>query len=162
MQAEINTQVKNFPPMYLRKQRLNGSYPLTKAMSKMPHLINRPAPKVNLLESAGMMCREGGFNLGRQLIKNPNATFLIKVSGDSMINAGMKTGDILVVDKIIRDYSNKVVVASINNEILVKRYKELNGKVYLCPENSNYQAIEIKKTDKLEIWGVVTSVIKPV
>ena len=93
------------------------------------------------------------------LIKHPADTFLVKVEGDSMINAGIQDGDILVVDKAIEPLNNKIVVANINGELTVKRLKIVGTKVYLLAENPNYKSIEINTILDFTIRGVVTFVI---
>ncbi len=93
------------------------------------------------------------------LIKHPSDTFLVKVEGDSMINASIQDGDILVVDKAIEPLNNKIVVANINGELTVKRLKIVGTKVYLLAENPNYKSIEINTILDFTIRGVVTFVI---
>lgn len=103
---------------------------------------------------------EGTLDLNSYLIKDHHVTFLIRVTGNSMINAGINTGDILVVDSSVEADSGKIVVAEINGKITVKRYFVDGGKITLAPENEQFPPIKIKKDDKFEIWGVVSSSIK--
>lgn len=98
------------------------------------------------------------LDLNKYLIKRPAATFFIRVTGDSMINAGIKENDLLVVDKSIKPVNNKIVIAVINNEFTVKRLKIIDNEAYLFPENDNYSVIKIDEEGY--IWGVVTSVIR--
>ena len=77
-----------------------------------------------------------------------------------MINAGINSGDMLVVDRSIEPEGLKVVIASVNNELVVKRLVIRDGRTILRSENENYTDIHIKQADDFEIWGVVTSVIK--
>lgn len=100
---------------------------------------------------------ENYLDLNEYLISHPVATFFVKVSGDSMINAGIQSGNILVVDRSLEYSNDSVVIAIIDNEFTVKRFKFINGEAYLYPENNNYKPIKLKDQD--EIWGVVTSVI---
>lgn len=93
------------------------------------------------------------------LIKHPLDTFLVKVEGDSIVNAGIQDGDILVVDKAVEPLNNKIVVANINGELTVKRLKIVGTKVYLLAENPNYKSIEINTILDFTIRGVVTFVI---
>ncbi|MEP7103863.1 MAG: translesion error-prone DNA polymerase V autoproteolytic subunit [Candidatus Dojkabacteria bacterium] len=99
------------------------------------------------------------LDLNEYLVKHPVATFFVRVSGDSMINAGIHTGDILVVDKALDAKDKNIVVAVINGELTVKRLRMKDGKVALMPENSNYKPIIITSEDNFSIWGVVTNVI---
>jgi DNA polymerase V len=103
---------------------------------------------------------EGKLDLNEFLIKNPSDTFLIRVSGDSMIKAGINSGDILVVDRTLKPTHNKIVIASINDKLLVKRIRYYEDGITLVSENDNYHDIKINNDDKFDIWGVVTSVIK--
>ncbi len=94
-----------------------------------------------------------------ELIKHPEATFLVKVEGDSMINAGINSGDILVVDREIEATHDTIVVAYLNGELTVKRLKIENTKIYLAAENPDYKPIRITPLMDFEIRGVVTTVI---
>lgn len=102
------------------------------------------------------------LDLNELLIKHPEDTFLIKVSGNSMIRAGINTGDILVVDRAIEANNGNVVVATINDELLVKRLRISEEGTELCSENENFPNIKISSEDKFNIWGVVKSVIKSI
>ena len=102
---------------------------------------------------------EGKLDLNRHLIKHPAATFFVRVTGDSMIGAGIHSGDLLVVDRSLEPADKNVVVAVLDGELTVKRLSKQNGILRLLPENRNYQPIEITPQQTIEIWGVVTSVI---
>ena len=102
---------------------------------------------------------EGKLDLNRHLIKHPAATFFVRVTGDSMIGAGIHSGDLLVVDRSLEPADKHVVVAVLDGELTVKRLFKQNGVLRLLPENLNYQPIEITPQQTIEIWGVVTSVI---
>jgi DNA polymerase V len=104
---------------------------------------------------------EGRLDLNRYLIKHPAATFFVKVAGDSMIDAGIHPGDILIVDRSLDPVDKKVVIAVVDGELTVKRIRIKNGRIRLMPENENYKPIEIEKEMKFDIWGVVTNVIHP-
>ena len=99
------------------------------------------------------------LDLNEHLIKHPTATFFVKVKGDSMINAGIHSGDILIVDRSIEARHQHIVVAIVNGEFTVKRLSKRAGKVSLLPENDKYKAIEITQAMDFEIWGVVLHVI---
>ena len=102
---------------------------------------------------------EGKLDLNRHLIKHPAATFFVRVTGDSMIGAGIHSGDLLVVDRALEPEDKHVVVAVLDGELTVKRLFKQNGIVRLLPENLNYQPLEITPQQTIEIWGIVTSVI---
>jgi len=101
------------------------------------------------------------LDLNEFLVKHPAATFFMKVQGDSMINAGINSGDILIVDKAIEALPGKVVVAVLDGEFTVKRLAKSGERIRLVPENDAYPVIEIKEEMNFEIWGVVTNVIHP-
>lgn len=102
---------------------------------------------------------EGKLDLNKHLIKHPAATFFVRVAGDSMIDAGIHPGDILIVDRSLEPCDKKVVIAIIEGELTVKRIRMIGNKVSLVPENENYAPIPIGAEMNFEIWGVVTSVI---
>jgi len=102
---------------------------------------------------------EGKLDLNRHLIKHPAATFFVRVSGDSMIEAGIHTGDLLVVDRSLEAVDGNVIVAALDGELTVKRLYKQGKALRLLPANKNYHPIEIKTQQTFEIWGVVTNVI---
>lgn len=99
------------------------------------------------------------IDLNKYLVKHPTATFLVRVVGDSMVNAGINQSDVLVVDRSIEARSGRIVVAAINGELTVKRLSKTNEGVYLLPENDNYEPIKIEEGNENIVWGVVTNVI---
>jgi len=102
---------------------------------------------------------EGKLDLNKYLIKHSAASFFIRVIGDSMINAGIFDGDLLIVDRSLEALSGKIVIAVIDGDLTVKRLLKKQNKIYLAAENPNYSDIEIKDESSLHIWGVVTNVI---
>jgi len=102
--------------------------------------------------------KDKNLDLNDHLIKNPTSTFFVKVSGNSMINAGIKSGDLLIVDRSLEPKDKKVVVAILNGEFTVKRILKKGEKLFLAPENDSFASIEIKDEMDFEVWGVVTNV----
>lgn len=102
---------------------------------------------------------EDNIDLGEYLIKNPAATFFIRVSGDSMIGAGIYPEDILIVDRSLRATHGDVIIAVLNTEFTVKRLYNRGGVIKLLPENRNYPPIEIVQGDQFQVWGVVAHII---
>ncbi len=102
------------------------------------------------------------LDLNEFLIKHPASTFFVKVKGDSMINAGINSGDILIVDRSLEPKDKKIVVAVVNGEFTVKRVQKKAHKLFLLPENDDYAPTEIKEGTDFEIWGVVVHVIHSV
>ena len=106
--------------------------------------------------------KETRISLDRELVKNKEATFYARVSGDSMVGAGLDDGDLLVIDRSKNLENGKIAVCLINGEFTVKRIKKGKEKIYLIPENKKYKTIEIKEENDLIIWGIVEYVIKKV
>ncbi len=101
------------------------------------------------------------LDLNAFLVKRPTSTFFVKVTGESMLNAGINQGDILVVDRSIEPANGKIVIAAVDGLLTVKRLcKNNNENVFqLMPENDNYKPIDVTPESHVHIWGVVTSVI---
>lgn len=98
---------------------------------------------------------EGKLDLNELLVKRPTATFYVKVSGESMLGAGIFPGDILVVDRGETPRHGHVVVAVVNGELTVKRLYRRGNVIRLDAENPAYPHIEIRGETELTIWGVV-------
>ncbi len=113
------------------------------------------------IPSAGESDIEKRLDLNELLVKQPDVTFLLKVSGTSMINAGIHHNDILVVDRSIEPTDGKIVIASLNGELTVKRLRRNGKKLELVAENDDFKPIEITENTELRIWGVATNVIHP-
>ena len=103
------------------------------------------------------------LDFNHDLIKNPEATFYGRVSGDSMIEAGICDGDIAVIDRSLQPVDGDIIVAYINGEFTIK-YLDLthkaDGYIELKPANSNYHPIRIDDSDNFRVWGVVVWTIK--
>lgn len=99
------------------------------------------------------------IDLNRHLIRHKEATFFLRVQGDSMLGAGIHDGDLLIVDRAITATDGKVVIAALDGELTVKRLSLRGEVVRLVPENPAYPVIEVNQDQDLVIWGVVTNVI---
>ena len=106
--------------------------------------------------------KETRISLDKELVKNKEATFYARVSGDSMVGAGLDDGDLLVIDRSKNPENGKIAVCLVDGEFTVKRIKKEKKKLYLMPENKKYKPIELKEENELIIWGVVEYVIKKV
>ena len=104
--------------------------------------------------------KEIRISLDSELVKNKEATFYAKVSGDSMVGAGLDDGDLLVIDRSLNPENGKIAVCVLDGEFTVKRIKKEKSKLYLIPENKKYKPIELKEENELIIWGIVEYVIK--
>ena len=102
---------------------------------------------------------EGEIDLNRYLIKNPLATFIVKSQGNCILQAGIHSGDLLIVDKSIKPKNNSIVIASINGDLIVKRIKISGKKFLLTSDNKEYGNIKINNESDIFIWGIVTKVI---
>lgn len=102
---------------------------------------------------------EDKLSLDEILIKHPAATYLVRVSGNSMLNEGIHDNDLLVVDRSLKPQDGKIVVVAIDGEITVKKLQVVNGKMILMSANPRYKPIEVKEGNEVMIWGVVKTVI---
>lgn len=102
---------------------------------------------------------EATLDLNEKLIRNKAATFLLVVEGDSMKKAGIKDGDILVVDRSIPPADGKIVIAALDGELTVKRLSMKSTGTWLVPENDDYPPIAVREEADIVIWGVVTATI---
>lgn len=110
---------------------------------------------------AGFPSPAGGYytgpvDLNRHLIHDPTATFIVRVSGDSMTGAGIFDGDEIIVDRSLEARDGSVVVAVVDSELTIKRLRLGPGSIRLVPENPAYPDIVLGEMSELTIWGVVT------
>ncbi len=104
--------------------------------------------------------RAQDIELLRMLCPNPESCYLIKVEGNSMIDAGIASGDIVIVDKSNRTPSEReVAVCEFNGEYTLKRFVRRDGMGWLVPANPDYPEIPITPEDRFAIWGTVTFII---
>lgn len=100
---------------------------------------------------------ERGIDLNEQLIRNKPATFIMKVSGEAMIDAGIFNGDIVIVDRSLKAVNGKIVIAVLNGEMLIRRLEKTFNKIRLIPETRKLSPIDIDlSAADFSIWGVVT------
>jgi DNA polymerase V len=102
------------------------------------------------------------LNLQEYLVQHPSATFCVKVTGDSMQNAGIFSGDVMVVDRALEPKNKTIVLAVLDGEFTVKRIHKKGDSLYLNPENENFKPIEITEEIDFKVWGVVTHIIHKV
>ncbi len=102
---------------------------------------------------------EGYLDLNTKFIKHPSATFVLQATGDSMKDAGIFSGDWLLVDRSINPSDGRIVIAAVNGELTVKRLSQKGERVQLLPENSKFKPIDITEDMDMVIWGVVTLVL---
>ena len=102
---------------------------------------------------------EEELDLGEYLVRNPAATFFIRVTGRSMTGAGIYPNDILIVDRSLDARHGDVIIAVLNTEFTVKRLYHRAGTLRLVPDNPDYEPILIREGDQFQVWGVVAHVI---
>lgn len=98
---------------------------------------------------------ENSLDLNKYLIQHPSATFYIRVTGNSMIDANIHCGDILIIDRSIKIQNNDVALVVLNGSFTVKRLKIVGERFFLVSENLKYKPIEISKEMDFEVWGKV-------
>jgi DNA polymerase V len=103
--------------------------------------------------------QETKLDLNAYLIQHPHATFVTKVAGDSMVEAGIHSDDLLIVDRALEATSGQVVIAAIDGELTVKRLLKRGRKVYLQPANPNYPLLTLDEHNNCTVWGVVVYAI---
>ena len=127
------------------------------SLETVPYILSRisagfPSPADDYIEN--------NLSISELLIKNQLSTFLMKTSGESMIEAGINDGDVLVVDRSLEARSRDIVIAIFEGNLTVKRLIiKADGSAILKSENPLYKNILISEYTELEIWGVVTSSI---
>jgi len=100
------------------------------------------------------------IDLNKLVFARPSSTFLVRVAGDSMIEAGIRPGDLLVVDRAEQPSLGRIVIAVVNGDCTVKRLGRLpDGAMALLPENPKYQPVRLGPGVSIEMWGVVTYVL---
>lgn len=126
------------------------------AMTALPLFLSKvpcgfPSPAQDYVEQR--------IDLNQLLIQRPSATYLIRVSGDSMIEGGISDGDLLIVDSSVTPRHGDIIVAAINGEFTVKQLM-ITPFLHLKPMNPAYQMIPVLDADQLEIFGFVRHVVK--
>ena len=111
-----------------------------------------PSPADDFIDSS--------IDLNKELIKNPSSTFFGKVKGDSMKDAGIHNGDLLIIDKSINPQDGKIAVCFIDGEFTIKKIKLEKDCCWLIPANESYQPIKVTSDNNFLIWGMVINVIK--
>jgi DNA polymerase V len=139
-------------PMYVDVVAVpNLSTPYACLLFLVPVSAGYPSPADDYLD--------GALDLNQHLIAHPTATFFVRVAGESMREAGIHSGDVLIVDRALTPTDGSVVIAVVNGDLTVKRLSKRRGQLRLMPENAQYPPLPITETTAFEVWGVVTYVI---
>ena len=104
---------------------------------------------------------DSGIDLNEVLIRHPSSTFFLRVSGDSMVEAGIQHGDLLVVDRSLEPRPGLIVVAVLDGSFTLKRLARHRGRLRLEAANSAYPPLELHQCGDVQIWGVAIHVIHP-
>jgi DNA polymerase V len=136
--------------------RFLGNYQPSQRLN-IPLFLHRvsagfPSPAEDYIEKT--------LDLNELCIQHPAATFFVRVDGESMIGAGIFPGDVLVVDRSLRAQHGDIIIASLESEMTVKELHLSPPPVYLLPNNPAYQPILIEEGMVLEVFGVVTNVVR--
>jgi len=102
------------------------------------------------------------IDINKELIKNQSSTFYGRVKGDSMKDAGIENGDLLIVDKSLEPTNGKIAVCYLDGEFTIKRIKIENDCIWLVPANSDFNPIKVTAENDFLIWGIVLHIIKTV
>jgi len=100
------------------------------------------------------------IDLNRELVRHPASTFYGRVKGDSMIDAGINDGDILIIDKSLDPKDGDMAVCYVDGEFTIKYIKIEKKVIWLVPANKEYQPIKVTEDNDFLIWGIVTYSIK--
>lgn len=146
---------KSVPPV-TRAEILGKACPVSDASTGLPFYVSAveagfPSPADDFIEQS--------LNLHSYLVRNESATFFVRAHGDSMINAGIHDGDLLVVDRSLPAENNRVVIAALDGELTVKRLARRQGRVFLAAANPDYPDFDITHSEYIHIWGVVAYAI---
>ena len=103
---------------------------------------------------------EKRLDLNEYLIKKSDATFFVKIKGDSMIDASINDGDIVIIDRSMQAKVGDIVLASVDGNFTIKTLSKYKLKPRLLPANEKYKPIEIDDNTQFELWGVVTGAVR--
>ncbi|MBQ6078854.1 MAG: translesion error-prone DNA polymerase V autoproteolytic subunit [Muribaculaceae bacterium] len=102
------------------------------------------------------------IDLNRALITNPAATFCARVMGDSMVDAGINEGDLLIIDRSLPPHDGSIAVCFIDGDFTVKRLSVRDEGLFLTPANAQFPEIPVTDDSNFQVWGVVSHIIKRV
>lgn len=111
-----------------------------------------PSPAQDFLDNA--------IDLNKELVRHPASTFYGRVKGDSMQDAGIYDGDILVIDKSLEPRDGDIAVCFVDGEFTIKYIRIEENAVWLIPANEHYKSIKVTEENEFLIWGIVTYSIK--
>jgi len=125
--------------------------------AKLPLYASRPAAG---FPAPGDDQVERVLDINDLVVQNPSSTFFVRVEGDSMVGAGIFSGDVLVIDRSKDVKEGVIVVASINGEMVVKRLEQTHEGMVLVSENEAYAPIIVSEDEDCTVWGVVVGSVR--
>lgn len=102
------------------------------------------------------------IDLNRALITNPSATFCARVIGNSMVDAGINEGDMLIIDRSLTPHDGSIAVCFIDGDFTVKRLSVRDEGIFLTPANADFPEMAVPEDSNFQVWGVVSHIIKRV
>lgn len=100
------------------------------------------------------------IDLNRALITNPAATFCARVIGNSMVEAGINEGDLLIIDRSLTPHDGNIAVCFVDGDFTVKRLSVRDDGIYLTPANAKFPELRVSEDSNFQVWGVVSHIIK--
>jgi DNA polymerase V len=116
--------------------------------------------KGKIIKAGQQEFSEDGIDLNEQLIRNKAATYFMQVNSEAMAGAGIQKGDVVIVDRLVPAESGKIVIAVLNNEMLIRYIEIANKRIRLVPATKSLASVDIDPLADFYIWGVVTYVIR--
>ena len=132
---------------------LSAGQQLPLSAAGYPHRENTSA-------DAGSGPSDKTIDLNDQLVKNKLATYFLRVHSDAMIDAGIRNGDVVIVDRSLEPQNGAIVIAALQGELVIRRYESNNGKISLVPACKQLSPVSIPSFTGFAVWGVVTYVIR--
>lgn len=99
------------------------------------------------------------LDLNDLLIKNKTATFFVRIEGNSFLDSGISSGDIVIVDRTLSLTHNKIIIARVFDELVIRRILFQQNQIFLVSDNDALKPIQITPETEFELWGIVTYVI---
>lgn len=165
--------VKRHIDALVKKGYISNESKTSRTLSILTDLLNKPKQTPDNMIGIPIVGRvaaghpilaeeniEGNFLVDTSLLHNRNDCFGLKVRGDSMINAGILEGDLVIISPQQNASNGDIVVALLHDEATMKRFIARNNKIYLMPENENYRPIEVKEREDFSIIGKVIGVFR--
>ncbi|MBQ7191983.1 MAG: translesion error-prone DNA polymerase V autoproteolytic subunit [Paludibacteraceae bacterium] len=141
---------------------MNSLTQLTQAEQSLPELVLAEGLHAGFPSSAADYTER--IDITREIVRHPETTFYARIEGDSMQQAGIFSGDLVVIDRSLSAKDGDYVAAYIDGEFTVKefQYDAANDCAWLIPHNPNYSSIKVTEENAFIIWGVITHTIHKV